>query len=207
VSSVITILAFTVLIPFGAGLLLHKRIPTGYINIVFLCGLWFIAELYSYVLRVNNIMNAHVSYILTAFEIFFYASFYASACGNNFAYRLIRRIGFLGFLLVVFDYLVFKTPLNTFSLSVEYIILTCFALYLFYEIVTNKSPKDYALMNFVLLFYVLSSFPYFFAWEWLRTSNMSLLVVLANIHSFVHAICYMVIAYILWKSSLSYSVH
>ncbi|MFZ6011183.1 MAG: hypothetical protein ACOYXT_12625 [Bacteroidota bacterium] len=204
-SEIVTILAFSVVIPLAIGLVLFRKIPAAYRSIVFLCGLWLAAEIYSYVLRVNDVMNAHVSYILTAFEIFFFASFYAFACSNHKAVRWIGRLSFSGFAIVTLDAIIFNTPLNTFSLSFEYLLLTGFAVYLFYEIVSAKASKEYSFINFVLLFYLLSSFPYFFAWEWLRISNMELLLVFAGLHSFVHAACYLLMAVILWRSSLSYS--
>jgi hypothetical protein len=206
VSIVTTLLAFVVIVPFMVGAFFFKRLSLPYKSIFYLCGLWVMAEVYSYVLRINGIENAHVSYVLTALEIFLFASFYANASPRHYTTRFIKRVSLSGFLLVGIDYIIFSTPLNTFSLSIEYFILTGFALYLFYEITTNKSSESYTLINFTLLFYTLSSFPYFFAWEWLRISDMELLLTLSYIHSFVHAICYFIMAYILWRSSLLYSV-
>ncbi len=174
--------------------------------IVYLCAIWLAAEIYSYVLRINNIVNAHVSYSLTAFEIFLYALFYYNVCQDRKARNVFYKIAPLGLVLIVADYLIFDTPLNTFSLSVEYVALTCMGLYLFYEISIGLASKEYSVVNFTLLFYLLSSFPYFFAWEWLRVDNMDLLMIFNISHLLVHTICYFVMGFVLWKSSLSYSV-
>lgn len=205
-NNIITILAFTVLIPLAMGVRYFHRIEPSNRALVYLCAIWFAAELYSYLLRINNIGNAHVSYVLTGFEIYFYSLFYSQVCHDRYLGKMIGKVGYFGFLLPIADYLFIGTPLNTLSLLLEYVILTCFAIYLFYEIVTGRTSEKYSVINFTLLFYMLSSFPYFFAWEWLRSTNLDLLRALGNVHSIVHSICYQIMAFILWKSSLSYSV-
>jgi hypothetical protein len=201
-----TILSFSVIVPLLVGIFSFRHLSNAYKMIVYLCAIWLAAEIYSYILRINNIVNAHVSYSLTAFEIFLYALFYYNACRNQKAQKLFYKIAPLGLVLIVADYLMFDTPLNTFSLSVEYIVLTGMGLYLFYEISIGLASKAYSLINFTLLFYLLSSFPYFFAWEWLRVANMDLLMIFNISHLLVHTICYFVMGFVLWKSSLSYSV-
>lgn len=200
----VTILAFSVVIPFAVGVRFYNRIPSAYRIIVWLCGVWIVAEIYSFTIASLGISNAHVSYVLTLLELWLFTGFY---------YRIIHRhrstfmaVVYLGAGLVLGDAVLIGTPLNTFSLTVEYIVLTCFCLYLFYLIIIGAASVRDLLINFTLLFYLLSSFPYFFAWHWLRTSNMDMLLVFANIHSVVHALCYQVIAYTIWKSQSSYSV-
>jgi len=197
----VTILSFVVVIPFAIGMRYFNRMPQAMSVIVLLCGAWSITEILMFSLRVQGINNAFLSYALTAVEVYLFSGFYFHTTGN----RYIRMIAFSSIPLVVFDYLVFGTPLNTFSLVVEYILITGMAVYLFIQITRRKASADFFLINLTLLFYFLSSFPYFLAWEWLRTTNMDLLGLLAGIHLYVHAICYLIIAFTLWKSQLSYS--
>jgi len=200
----ITILSFVVVIPAAVGVLRYSRIPDALEPVVWLCIMWLFAEVYSYSLRVNGIMNAHVSYVLTAFEIFLFSKFYDRAC-TLVSKNVFSIIGWGGFVLVACDFIFINTPLNTFSLSVEYVIVTIYALLLYYEIVVHKSSRQFYGINLILLFYMLSSFPYFFAWEWLRVSDMKLLLLFGNVHAIVHTICYLLMALILWKSSSSLS--
>jgi hypothetical protein len=210
-SFLITILSFVVVIPFAFGVAVFNRIPKALQFLVMLCGAWFITEIFMFVLRMQGAQNAFLSYPLTAVEIMLFVLFYLRATRSG---RRPRRtsdyffavIFFLSIPLVVFDWYYFGTPLNTFSLSVEYILITGMALYLYAQTVSGKAPADFSTVNLTLLFYFLSSFPYFVAWEWLRTSNLELLKVLSWFHLYVHAICYLVFTFTLWRSSLSYSV-
>lgn len=198
---VVTILSFIVVIPLAFGIRVFHRIPKALQYIVLLCAAWFITELAMYCLRIQGITNASLSYLLTAVEIYLFAAFYFVSTGT----RIIRWIAFLGVPLIAFDWILFGTPLNTFSLAIEYLLITGLALHLFYQITCGRASADFFVINLTLLFYLLSSFPYFVAWEWLRTTNMDLLTTMSFIHLYVHAICYLVITFELWRSSLSYS--
>jgi len=200
----ITVLAFTVIIPTIVGMILYRRINKGFRPIVWLCVVWTIAEVYSYILRIKGVQNAHISYILTAIEIYLFSDFYNHAC-LLLPRKIFNVIGVSGFFIVILDFYFFRTGINTFSLTAEYILLIAYTIYLFYENVVENTSRQYYLLNMVILFYTLSSFPYFFAWEWLRSDNISLLTIFGNVHAIVHAFCYLVIAFILWKSSLSLS--
>jgi hypothetical protein len=195
-----------VIFPLAVGIANHNRIRPAYRLITLLCGLWLLAEVYSFILRQTGSTNTHISFILTAFEILVFSFFYARVVARKNASIFFKRISIIGFVLVAIDIFVFRTPLNTFSLAIEYFLLTGFALYLFYEIIAGWTSREYVGINFVLLFYMLSSFPYFFIWEWLRIWDMELLRLLAFIHAVVHAVCYFIMSYVIWKSSLSYSV-
>jgi hypothetical protein len=200
----ITILAFTVIIPTIVGMTLYRRIDKAFKPIVWLCVVWTAAEVYSYMLRINGSQNAHISYILTAIEIYLFSRFYDQACTLVPRY-IFKLIGISGFFIVAFDFYFFRTGINTFSLTVEYILLISYIVYLFYENVMENTSRQYYFFNIVVLFYTLSSFPYFFTWEWLHSNNIPLLMIFGNIHAIVHTFCYFVIAFILWKSSLSLS--
>jgi hypothetical protein len=186
------------------GLIYFRRAPVTIQIIVILCGVWFTSELYCFTLRLYHLPNTHVSYVLTAVEIYFFSGFYMHAC-RHFK-QVFKRLAFVGVPLVLIDLIVFQTPLNTFSLSVEYIGLTCYSLYLMYEMIIGDSSDKYATLNFTLLFYLLSSFPYFFAWEWLRVEDMDLLKTFALVHAYVHAACFLLLTYLIWRhSTLSFS--
>lgn len=200
----ITILAFTVLIPTIVGIVHYNRISIGYKPIVWLCILWSTAEVYAYLLRINGMNNAHISYLLTAVEIYLYANFYDRAC-SLIPSKTFKIVGIAGIVLTTLDFIIFRTAINTFSLTAEYILISAFVLYLFYENVAENRSREYYFMNLVILFYTISSFPYFFAWEWLRTDNIPLLILFGNVHAGIHAICYILITFLLWKSTSSLS--
>jgi len=200
----ITVLAFTVIIPTIVGMMFYRHIDKGFKPIVWLCAVWTIAEIYSYILRIKGQQNAHVSYVLTAIEIYLFSDFYDHAC-TLVPRKVFNIIGASGFLIVMLDFYFFRTEINTFSLTVEYVLLTAYIIYLFYENVVENVSRQYYLLNMTILFYTLSSFPYFFTWEWLHSDNVGLLTIFGNVHAIIHAVCYFVIAFILWKSSLSSS--
>lgn len=202
---VITILAFTLTIPLLAGVIYYKRLPQPLRPIVYLLAVYFIAEGYMFALRFHKIPNMHVSYFLTACEIYLFSSLYAQICANQKAISVINSLRWSGVVLVLLDYVVFGNEMNTFSLTIEYILLAAYGVYFYYETLTDQSTDRYSVLNFTLLFYMLSSFPYFFAWEWLRVSDMNWLRLLASTHAYMHATCYLFLTYIIWRFSLRLS--
>jgi hypothetical protein len=196
-----------VVIPFAFGLLFFNRIPKAFRFIVYLCGAWTLTEVAMFILRMQGISNAFLSYPLTAVELMLYSLFYLrtntglrSIAGNFFAVVFWSSVP-----LVLLDAFLFSTPLNTFSLTVEYILVGAMSLILFWQIVRGEASANFFTINLITLFYLLSSLPYFVAWECLRSNNMDLLTVLAGIHLYVHAFCYLAITFSLWRSSLSWS--
>lgn len=194
---IITITAFTVAIPFVVGLYFYKRVPWELVPVVILCGVWLMAEGYSYYLRARGLSNAHVSYLLTPLEIFLFTTFYFRLNGNRFSDALGWSVSAGGLAIVLCEYLTLNSPLNTFSLGFEFILVTLLSVYTFFQ--TSK----HSLLNLTLLFYILCSFPYFFAWEWLRVNNVSHLMLFASIYAYTHSACYIIMAIVIWKYSLS----
>ena len=201
----VTILAFTVIIAFVVGMRYYKRLPAALVPVVWLCGVWVVAEVYSFALRVNGISNAHVSYILTVIEIYLFSVFFYRVSKHPLKSVVLQSITIIGFAFALLEFILLKTPFNTFSLTFEYCFIAVASLYVFYEMTVNKISTRYLVLTLTILFYTLSSFPYFFAYEWLRISNVALLMSLAGIHSYVHAICYLVLTFVIWKSSSSLS--
>lgn len=198
-NAIVTITAFSVVVPFAVGLFYYKKTPAELVPIVMLCGVWLAAEIYCYYLRMQGKSNAHVSYILTPIEIFLYTSFYFRIAGSS---RLSDRIGWAisaaGLIITITEYFLLSKQFNSISLAIE------FALIAFMSVYTYLGTNRYPLLNLTILFYALASFPYFFTYEWLRVNNLSLLMLLAGIYSYTHSVCYILMALILWKRSTSF---
>jgi hypothetical protein len=194
-----------VVIPFAFGIAMFKRIPKALQFIVSLCGAWFITEIFMFSLRINGQTNAFLSYPLTAVELILYAEFFYYSTSRSKADYFFAVVFWSAIPLVVVDSFLFATPLNTFSLTVEYILVAVMSLILFWQIVRGEASTQFLTINFILLFYLLSSLPYFAAWEFLRSSDMDLLKVLAGIHLYVHAICYLALTFIICRFSSSWS--
>lgn len=198
---IITLTAFSVGIPFVVGLLCVKRLPWELTPFVMLCGVWFMAEGYSYILRARGISNAHVSYFITPLEIFFFATYFFRQNPPTKFFN--DTIGWLvaagGVIVVCIDYIAFKGSMNTMSLAIEFAFVTCLCIYTFFN------TSRYTALNLTVLFYLLSSFPYFFAYEWLRVNYLSHLMLLGGVYAYTHSACYIIMAVLIWKYSSSLS--
>jgi hypothetical protein len=187
-----------VLIPFAVGLRYYKRVPSALWPIIILCGVWSAAEIYSYVLRMQSISNAHVSFILTVLEVYLFCAFFRALKVNqsNIVYQVT---------LTVVEYFAGDGQFNKYTLTFEYVVVTYFAVrYLLNasDIISSIESR----ITLIILSYMLLSFPYFLSWDWLRVTNINLLKVLGNTFAFSHAGCYLLMAYVIWKHSSSYSV-
>lgn len=194
----ITITAFMVLVPFAVGVRYYRELPTAIIPLVWLLGTWSVAEVYCFVLRLYHVSNSHVSFILIPTQLVLFLVFYFRASPT---FKFPIPLMAIGFVVTALDYVV-GNQFSSLGISYQYIVVVALNCYLYYEIVTYKASQHYFGVNLTLLFYLLSSFPYFFAYEWLRIRDMHALMLLGNIHAGMHAICYLVLAYQIWKSSL-----
>jgi hypothetical protein len=202
VDSLITITAFSVGVPFAVGVYHRRRVPYELVPIVLLCGVWLLAEILSYYLRAKGQHNAFVSYFLTPLEVFLFTTFFFRIGTINF-----RNNEIIGWTITAgavmisgFEYIFVHGELNAISLACEFGLIT------FLSVHTYLRSSQYPLLILTLLFYTLTSFPYFFAFDWLRANNLSVLMLLASIYAYTHTCCYLLIAIILWKKSTSSAV-
>lgn len=195
-----TITAFSVIIPFVVGVWHYRQMPTAFHPIVWLLGAWTLAEVYSYILRINAINNAHISFVLTAIEVFLFCVFYGKS-SSRLSGNVAGSIVITGIILVCTEYIFTSGEFSTYSITFEYIVVASLSFFLYYEHVMQRASSATFGINLTILFYLLCSFPYFFAYEWLRITNMHALMVLATIYAVMHSICYLILAYLIWKSS------
>lgn len=195
----ITITAFSVIIPFLVGVVYRKHLSAELMPIVLLCGLGLLAEVYCYVLRVYGISNVHVSYILTPLETYLYMAFFFHV-SHLFSHKRALIVVAIVSALALADYILLKGSLNTLSLSAEFMIITSLCIY------TYLRESRYSLLILTILFSTLTSFPYFFAYEWLRVTNVQALIYLSYVFAVTHSACYLIIAYVIWKHSSSSAV-
>lgn len=201
-----TILALSVAIPTGAGLIRINLLPAPMLYLTLLCAAWLLSDLTNHWLRNQNIHNAQVSYILTGIEIYLVSNLYRSLITNRWLRNLLPIISVLGLPLGIAEWYLVGGEINTYSLVLEFVLFISLAMVLFYESILRPVAPLYRTLNYVLVFYFAASLPYYFAWEWLKDLDFSLLLAMNYTHGFVHAGCFLLFTWTIWKSSLSLSV-
>lgn len=160
-----------------------------------------------HVLNLYGISNAFVTYIGSTFEFIIFTGIFIHASSWNYRphWKIIRAIGFAGAFIPAITWLVFRTEFATAAFAVEYTYVISLCIYVFYQVAIGEADREYLPLTLVIIFYLLGSFPYLFAWEWLKTLDMQMLIALGWTHAAIHTLCYFIFTYLIWRSSLSFS--
>ena len=201
-----TILALSVVLPVIAGVTRVSLTPAPIRLLTLLCAVWLTSDVVNHILREQNLHNAQVSYILTGAEIFIVSHLYRSLLSNRMLHKQLPIVAWLGLPLGIIEWYLVGGEINTVSLVIEFVLFMTLAMVLFYESTMRPVSPLYRTLNYVLVFYFASSLPYNFAWEWLKDLDFSLLLAMNYAHGIIHAACYILFTWMIWRSSLSYSV-
>lgn len=201
--TLITLLAYTVAFPAGVGLYFYRRIDPIYRPLIFLFSCSVLVEILSTASRNLFQSNLVILQAYTIGESWFLLTFISSLIKNQLLARLIKYFRFAMILIVLLEMILWPASYGSVSVSIESISVMLGIIVYFFEISTGKDTRSTSFyFSGVLLFYMVSNFIYFATFDWLASEA---LLFVANVHTFLNAICNILFGVILWKASRSKS--
>lgn len=195
------LLSFTVIVPVILGTILFKRLP-GYgqylVLFMYVCLLTEIASIVVARLYGNNMI---VLYFFVSISAIFLGLAYSKLLEKNFLIisLLVPLAAF------VESFISGTHTFNSYSFTIFNGFVICLTLYTYYKMILLKIGGETYFFNGFLLFYAFSSSTFFFTGRFLQQRDISLMIKLFDIHSYVNSITNLLFAYSLWTLFKSYS--
>lgn len=187
-----------VVVPLLIGMAVYKRLPSPGRLITWLMVTWFITECLALYFRKNGHGTWNIYVMLSLAEIVIVTSFYRQIFISATAKSIIAWLAWIGLAVVITEYAWMNGPSNSITMLYESFFFFGMGLYAFFEMVVNKAPMDFAMVNVCIMVMFVGSGVYFASWHWMRNQE-SLFRTFAHAHAYLLIVCYSLFSYSIWK--------